>query len=362
MARAAVRAHAAGGVSEQPRRDVHRRDAPGGTRVPVLRDGRRRCRLRQRRRRRSLRHGARAEPAVPQRRELALHRRHGPRGRRRPGLLDQRRMVRRRRQRDARPVRRQLRAVVDRQGPVLHARRQDEVLLHARVVQGPERHFLQEPRRRHVRGRDPEGGPVRPERQGHGRGAHRRHRRRPHRPLRRQRHAAQPPLSEQGRRYLRGRRGVGRCGVQRGRRSPGRDGRRRRRLRRVGATEPHHRQLRERDDGPLQQRGHGAVHRRGAAVDARTRHAAEPHLRVLLLRCRPGRPARHLLGERSRGRRHRARAAQGEVRAAGPPVPQSRRAPLRRSQRARRARRSRGLSWDAAPPTATTTTTATSTC
>ena len=55
--------------------------------------------------------------------------RHG--GRRRPRLLDERRVVRLRPRRPARSVRRQLRRVVDREGPVLHARRQEEVVLHA---------------------------------------------------------------------------------------------------------------------------------------------------------------------------------------------------------------------------------------
>ena len=54
--------------------------------------------------------------------------------------------------------------VDDRQGPLLHARRQDEVVLHARVLQGGEPDPLPQPRRRHVRGRDPQGRPVGPDR------------------------------------------------------------------------------------------------------------------------------------------------------------------------------------------------------
>ena len=58
--------------------------------------------------------------------------------RRQRRLLDERRVARLRPRRPARPVRRQLRRLVDREGPVLHARRQDQVVLHARVVQGAE--------------------------------------------------------------------------------------------------------------------------------------------------------------------------------------------------------------------------------
>ena len=115
-------------------------------------------RLRQRRHDRHLRHGARRQPPVPQPRRRQVRRRH----RRRPasadggfstsaawfdydndGRLDL--FV-------AHYV-----AVVDRERPVLHARRQDEVVLHAGVLQGPEPDALPQPRRRHVRGRDASG-------------------------------------------------------------------------------------------------------------------------------------------------------------------------------------------------------------
>ena len=150
------------------------------------------------------------------------------------------------------------------EGPVLHAGRQVEVLLHARVVQGTERDALPQPRQRRVRGRHQEGGPVRSRLQGARRRADRLRQRRPPRPVRQQRHAAQPALPQQGRRHLRGRRGSRGRGVQRGRRraagmgvdSADYDG--------SGRAEPCHRQLLERDDGALPERGDGAVHRRSA--------------------------------------------------------------------------------------------------
>ena len=71
------------------------------------------------------------------------------------------------------------------------------------------------------------------------------------------------------------------------------------------------------------------------------RVAADADLRLLLLRLRPRRPARHLRRQRPRRRRHQRRAAAGDLRAAAAPVPQPRQAPLRSGDRARRARRFR---------------------
>ena len=67
----------------------------------------------------------------------------------------------------------------------------------------------------------------------------------------------------------------GRRRLQRGRRRARRHGRRRGRLRRVRAAEPRHRQLLERDDGALYQRGQRPLHRRGARVDDRADVAAQ---------------------------------------------------------------------------------------
>ena len=50
--------------------------------------------------------------------------------------------------------------------------------------------------------------------------------------------------------------------------------------------------------------GNGPVHRRGADLDDRPGVAAHADVRLLLLRLRPRRPARHLRRQRPRGRRH----------------------------------------------------------
>ena len=120
-----------------------------GPRRRALRPWRRGRRLRQRRQDRPLHHRARKEPPVPQPWRPALRRRHR-RGRcRQHRVLDQRRVARLRPRRPARPVRRQLRRLVDRERPVLHARRQVEVVLHARVVQRSEPDALSQRRQWH---------------------------------------------------------------------------------------------------------------------------------------------------------------------------------------------------------------------
>ena len=94
----------------------------------------------------------------------------------------------------ARPLRRQLCRVVARDRCRLHARRHEQVLLHAAEVQGAVADALSQPRRRHVRERDAARGPRGPREQGARRRAHRFQRRRSARPLRRQRHRAEPAL------------------------------------------------------------------------------------------------------------------------------------------------------------------------
>ena len=146
----------------------------------------------------------------------------------------------------------QLRRVVDREGSLLHARRQDQVVLHAGVVQGPELVALPQQGRRHLRGRhrarpactiptakalgvalidyDDDGRPdlfVANDTQ-------------PNRLYRNKGNGTFTDVGDDG-----GRR------VQRGRRRARRHGRRRRRLRRLRPPEPRHRQLLERDDGAL---------------------------------------------------------------------------------------------------------------
>ena len=165
-----------------------------------------------------------------------------------------------------RPVRRALRRVVDREGSVLHAGRQEQVLLHAGILQGPESVALPESRQRHVRERDEAGRHLRHVLERPRRGDARFRRRQPDGSVRRQRHRAEPPVPQQGQRHVRGRRGRRRRRLQRVGRGAGGHGRRRQRLRRLGASQPHHRQLRQPDDGALSQRGPRPLHRRCAEV------------------------------------------------------------------------------------------------
>ena len=132
--------------------------------------------------------------------------------------------------------------------------------------------------------------------------------------------------------------------VQRSRRGTRRHGRGRRRLRRLGTPGPADRQLLQRDAVALPQRGQRPVHRRRADVEPRPRVAADAHVRVLLLRRRQRRAARHLHGQRPCRRRHQPRAAEGDLRAAGAPVPQRGQGPLPGRRRGA-FRRWRSRSW-----------------
>ena len=109
------------------------------TRRRDVRHGRGRRRLRQRRARRRLHHGARRGLAVPQRGELQVPRRDPGVGDQQRGVRHQRSVARLRQGRPPRPLRGQLRAVVGADGPVLLARRHQQVVLHAGVVQGHRR-------------------------------------------------------------------------------------------------------------------------------------------------------------------------------------------------------------------------------
>ena len=107
----------------------------------------------------------------------------------------------------ARPLRLPLRRLEPGEGPLLHARRQDEVLLHARALRRRRRptstatsaggRFEDVTKKAGRRQREPEG----PRRRALGL-----RRRRPGRPPRGQRHRAEQPLPQQGRRDVRGRR------------------------------------------------------------------------------------------------------------------------------------------------------------
>ena len=125
LAGPAGEAVAARALPEQSRRHVHRRHRRVRSRRADLRHGRGRRRLRQRRQDRPLHHRARPQPPVPQPRRLALRGRDRRGRRRQRRVLDERRLVRLRPRRPARSLRRALRRLGNREGPVLHARRQD---------------------------------------------------------------------------------------------------------------------------------------------------------------------------------------------------------------------------------------------
>ena len=91
--------------------------------------------------------------------------------------------------------------------------------------------------------------------------------------------------------------------------------------------------------GALPQRGQRPVRRRGAGLDHRPASAAHPHVRLLLLRLRPRRPARHLRRQRPRGRRHQRVQPRVTYAAAAAPVPQPGRQAVRGGHVAPRARR-----------------------
>ena len=116
-----------------------------------------------------------------------------------------------------------------------------------------------------------------PPRQGTRRGGVRLRPRRVDGPRRRERHAAEQPLSEQER-HVRGHGGPLRHRLRRERRRARRDGDRRLRLRRERTREPRDRQLLERDGLALPQRGPGLLHRR--RTDLRGRPRLAPHARL----------------------------------------------------------------------------------
>ncbi len=119
-------------LPQQSQRHVHRRRQGQRSRPAGVRAGRGGRRCRQRRRRRPLHHGARRRSAVSQRRRLQVHQRHQGRRHRQRQLRHQRGVCGLRPRRPARRVRRQLREVVRGHRQALRARRQEQVVLHAR--------------------------------------------------------------------------------------------------------------------------------------------------------------------------------------------------------------------------------------
>ena len=137
--RGSRRAVVSGAVSQQQERHVHRRHAAGGAGGRDVRPGRRGGGLRQRRLDRHLRHGARAAISCSTTCGNGKFEDVTARGRCRRSAAS----------RPARPGSTTTGTASSicsspttcsgrRQGSVLHARRQDEVVLHAGVVQGPE--------------------------------------------------------------------------------------------------------------------------------------------------------------------------------------------------------------------------------
>ena len=281
-------------LSQQSQRYLHRYHAAGGPCGRDIRDGRLSRRLRQRWQRRSLRDRRRSEPPVQKSWQRQIRGRHRKGRRRRSGIFHERDVVRLRQGRPAGSRRGALRRLDAGERPALLAGREDEVVLHAGVVQGRERDALSQPRQRHVRERDAQGRALRSNLEEPRAGHARLRRRRLDGSLRRERHAAEQVVQEQegwdvrGRRYDRG------CRVQRGRRREGRDGSGRGRLRRIRQAQPGHRQLLERDDRALHQSGQRPVHRRCPLVHDWEGLAPHPDVCLLLLRRRSRRSARRL--------------------------------------------------------------------
>ena len=225
-------------------------------------------------------------------------------------------------------------------GSLLHARRQDQVVLHARIVQGPEPDALPQPRRRHVRGRHRSGpGSTTRRRRGSasrcstttatagwtcsspttrsrtGSIATRATARSPT-----WRVAAGVAFSEAG---------VARAGM--GVDAADYDGSGRPSLI-IGNFSNEMMAL-------YHNEGTGLFIDEAPTIGDRPRVAADADLRLLLLRLRSRRPSRHLRGQRPRRRRHRARAVARHLRAAAASVPQHRRRTVRGRDRRSRARR-----------------------
>ncbi len=230
--------------------------ASSGSRRADLRHGRGRGRLRQRWQDRRLHHVARPQPPVPQPRRLSL------RGRDRRGRCRQRRASRRARSGSTTTAT----AVSTSSSRTTSTGRSKRICYctldgKTKSYCTPESYKGQSPalftesRQRKVRGHDEESRRLRSGRQGARDRAARSQRRRLARSVRGQRHAAEPPLREQAERHVHRHRRRGRRGVQRGRRRTGRHGRGCGRLRRLRPPEPGHRQLLERDDGALPERG-----------------------------------------------------------------------------------------------------------
>ncbi len=336
-----------------------------GLDVEMLRHGRRRRRLRQRRPRGRLHHRARRRPPLPQRGARQVQGRHRRRRDQERELRHQRRLARLRPRRQARPLRRQLRAVDAGERPLVLARRRPPSPTArrspTRATASKLYHNLGE---RPVRGRQPASAGI----DDADRKVARRHRARLRRrrlagPLRRQRHPAQQALPQPEQRHLQGRR-RSRPASPSARTATARGA--------MGVDAADY----DRSGRPhllvgnfsnqmlalYHNEGNGVFVDEAPSLGGGAGEPADAHLRRLLLRLRPGRPARHL-------RRQRPPRGGDQPRAAAGHATSSRRWSSTTSARgrsptsaaARWAPTSSGRSWRAARPTATSTTTATST-
>ena len=179
--------------------------------------------------------------------------------------------------------------------------------------------------------------------------------RRPRGHRRRQRHRAELPLPQPGQGQVRGGRDSLRGRVRPVGLAARRHGLRLGLLRQRRATGPGHRQLRQRDDGPVRQRPAGEPPVLGPGQPLRTggAHAASAQVRPLLLRLRPRRPSRPDVGQRPSRARYLQGPGQRDLRAAGPALlelGQGRAQPLRQGRS--RDRRPRPLPADRRPGSA----------
>ena len=274
-------------------------------------------------------------PPVPQRGRRQVPRRdQGVRHRQRE-LRHERGVARLRPRRQAGSVRRQLRAVDAEGRPLVLARRRDEVVLHAGIVQGHVVEAVSQPGRRPVRGREPQGRHRRSDQQVARRHRVRLQQRRLARPVRRQRHAAEQAVSQQQATARSPRRGC---------RPAWPTARTAWRAARWASTRPTttapaapHLLV-----GNFSNQMLGLYHNEGNGLfvdEAPTSTVGRasllsPDLRRVLLRLRPRRLPGHLRGQRPHRGGDRARAAEGAVQAAAAAVPQPRRSASSRTSAA----------------------------
>ena len=229
-------------------------------------------------------------------------------------LRHQRRLARLRPRRQAGSVRRQLRAVDAEDRSLVLARRRDEILLHAGILQGHARraciHNLGGGKFEDVAEAAGVGDPTSKSLgvtvlDYNGDGWPDLFVANDTQPNKLYRNTGNGTFTEE--------RHGGRRGLRRGRRGARRDGRRCRRLRSQRPAAPAGRQLLQPDARPLSQRRQRPVRGRSAVFRGGPRQPAVAGLRRLLLRLRPGRLSRHLRRQRPHRGGDRPRAAEGQL-------------------------------------------------